>query len=740
MADLSLNQDSLTLEETNNVRVSLGLKPIGAAPAEGEEVVPDQESIAEANFAERKQEERKAREEKEIKERIEKYVLWSFSGVHQLMRSRAKNQRALNAKLKGSTLGSATQDDALDTKSWAKKLAKRAKQREQELAAKRQKEMEEADQAVYDERDLTGLKVTHGTDEFESGEDVVLTLKDSKVLEGDGESRNLTCRRRADQESEDELQNVNMMEDERLKEARERKRKAQAQYTGYDDGEFDENRIGQRADVLGKYDDEYSGGKARSEGFRLGAVETERKPLVKDEDEEMLGGAPATKIKLNLDYAKDFDIDDYAKEGEAGFKKPKKKKAKRSARRAEDEEDTAGAMELDGPPSFSKRVVEDTPQNLVDDDDLQAALARSRREQARRKPKVKLEDLAAQIAEQRQAEPEQAQDEDRGEEDGRITFDDTSEFVRNVSLESRLPVKREPAASPPPEASTSRVNGSNGHAEPVVVKVERVEIGEADEDEDMDSEDEDEALAEMAAREGLSLDEYRLKIDQQLREMDSIQAEDAQDPTETEPVVGNGVSGILDLLRKQGALQKRTVEDEEREKVQKAKDLWLADHRRRLAQRELEKVQARGGNKDEAQRQYDNRMREQREAREALQDYKDYKPDINIVYHDEFGRNMTPKEAWKSLSHKFQYVVPFSSSIALIVFSGKTSGRMKTEKRMKKIAEEQKQLKMLSGDTPTGMTDAFARRQQKTGQAHMVLSTGNKQSVPMAEKKVKDRR
>lgn len=46
--------------------------------------------------------------------------------------------------------------------------------------------MEEADQAIYDERDLEGLKVTHGAEEFESGEDVVLTLKDSKVLEGDG--------------------------------------------------------------------------------------------------------------------------------------------------------------------------------------------------------------------------------------------------------------------------------------------------------------------------------------------------------------------------------------------------------------------------------------------------------------------------------------------------------------------------------------------------------------------------
>lgn len=62
---------------------------------------------------------------------------------------------------------------------------------------------------------------------------------------------------------------------------------------------------------------------------------------------------------------------------------------------------------------------------------------------------------------------------------------------------------------------------------------------------------------------------------------------------------------------------------------------------------------------------------------------------------------------------------------------------MKTEKRLKKIAEERKQEQMLASDTPTGMTDAFSRRQQKTGEAHMVLSVGNKGSVqaPGAAKK-----
>lgn len=68
--------------------------------------------------------------------------------------------------------------------------------------------------------------------------------------------------------SEDELQNVNIAENEALKAAKERKRKAQAQYTGLDDEEFDEDRIGKKADVLGKYDDGFATGKVKTEVCR----------------------------------------------------------------------------------------------------------------------------------------------------------------------------------------------------------------------------------------------------------------------------------------------------------------------------------------------------------------------------------------------------------------------------------------------------------------------------------------
>ena len=108
-------------------------------------------------------------------------------------------------------------------------------------------------------------------------------------------------------------------------------------------------------------------------------------------------------------------MSDYLKEGDAGFKKPKvrqqtivaricltvfpvqKKKAKRSARKADGDEEEGNGMEVDdGVPTFARRVVGDGPENLVDDDDLQASISRARRAAAKNRPKRRPEDLAAQ--------------------------------------------------------------------------------------------------------------------------------------------------------------------------------------------------------------------------------------------------------------------------------------------------------------------------------------------------------
>lgn len=111
-----------------------------------------------------------------------------------------------------------------------------------------------------------------------------------------------------------------------------------------------------------------------------------------------------------------------------------------------------------------------------------------------------------------------------------------------------------------------------------------------------------------------------------------------QQPTTTEPVVGSGMSGYLNLLRQSGAIKKRDAVDAEREEAQMKHDLWIADHRARMAKREIERLQARNRNVDQATKEWENKMREKAEAQETIEAYRSYKPDIHIVYHDEFGR------------------------------------------------------------------------------------------------------
>lgn len=284
-------------------------------------------------------------------------------------------------------------------------------------------------------------------------------------------------------------------------------------------------------------------------------------------------------------------------------------------------------------------------------------------------------------------------------EDRGLTFDDTSEFVRSVVLEPMVKSKSEfeEPSLPLARGGVSQQPSRDVSMAPGDVILDELETGEI---QMKDEEDED-----------FDMDMLN-EIEDAIKKTEAEEANNGDlIGTSNEQTFSAGMASTLNILRQQGILAQSSADQQEREKVQLQRDLWLASMRQRLAQRDLDRLQSRGGNKDQAQREYENRMREQQEARENLNMFKDYKPDVNIVYYDEFGRQLTPKEAWKALSHKFH---------------GKGSGKMKTEKRLKKIAEEKKKEAMASGDTPLSMNKAFQQRQEKTGQAHFVLSVGNR--------------
>lgn len=649
-------EESISLEETNKIRISLGLKPLtdDSAPSD------DKEKQAEDNYAKQRERQVKERETKQIFDRIAK----------------VRNRRELHASLKGATLGD-PDGDTEDTLKWIKK----AKKRDKELAAKRQLELENLDRAFqgddYTEKDLVGLKVSHDFEDLGEGDARILTLKDSRILDNE----------------EDELQNVEMAEEERTRKNNELKIKRR-DYTGYDDDEFGDGKAGMKRSILAKYDEDIEG--PRESDFRLGNSLTSTTISGVQAKQEL---ASVNKSLLSIDYAKNLETRDYLQEGDIGFKKPKTKK-KRSSRRAPIDGDE-NIMEVDEKPVVPRPRELDA--NFVDDDELQAALARSRRAKLHKHKKLSPEEIARKVAEERNREKSgqaddtlQIDDADDGDANG-LTFDDTSEFVRAISY-NETAVKTEPA---------------EGSVEPTPAK----QISSPSRDLSMAAGDE--ALDEVEAGEVVKEEEYEdmMEVIAEVEEKTAAVNDDVEVGTSGEKTFGSGMAATLSLLRQQGVLALPSADQTAREDVQLHRDRFLAEYRHRQTQRETDRLQSRSGNKDQATREYENRLREQQEARAQLELFKDYKPDVEIVYYDEHGRVLTPKESWKALSHKFH---------------GKGSGKMKTEKRLKKIAEEKKQAAMASGDTPLSMNRAFQIRQEKTGQAHFVLSVGNRGAVPQA--------
>lgn len=390
----------------------------------------------------------------------------------------------------------------------------------------------------------------------------------------------------------------------------------------------------------------------------------------------------------------------------------------------EDEE----AMDIDAPPAKLEREDLDA-KNLIDDDDLALSLARSRREAnkkriAQMKANAAVNTLANGAGVKTEDEEPDGQ---RGAQEA-IVLDDTSEFVRNVSMAAER-------AKGAKEGAAQRVKreASEAAAGLASVPAQRIKSEPVEEDVPLTSLDASTSTPQRSATAGTAeSDDDEQMHDPMAGEdeegevkpdiKDDNDDDDAFAGTSGELLVSGGVASTLKILQHQGLVKPLTPEEQELERVRKERDAWIALQKARDRAREEEKRLSKlaGSAKDQAQREYENKLRAQREAQDALKAFENYKPVIDIKYTDEFGRNQTPKEAWKHLSHQFH---------------GKSSGNKKREKLLKKVEEERKREAMASGDTPTGTAAAFAARAERTGSATMVLSVGNKHGAPVQDER-----
>jgi len=344
--------DAISIEETNRIRVSLGMKPLPVPGATGPVFkdapsAPAEEvgSTLESRQAEGYDNYRKLQEAEEAKRRRD-------AKTEAVKKARDAAKRF--TKLEGKGLGDADEED-LDARSWLIKQKKR--QKEIEKARKREQELADAEVAAeYTAKDLAGVKVGHEIDTFEEGEVQVLTLKDTTI----------------------------------------------------DENDVDE--AGEKS-ILAHYDEEIEGKKGKrftldgmgstTEAMREGVSLQKMKPKVFSLDilskSTILHSFADRLLTKSLD---DEPKSDYLDVSEIKIKKPKKKKAKSTRQRAVDEDDIfpevaaadtpqqdGNSMEVDQPIVTKKRTFNDM--SFVDDEDLQASLAAQRRNALKKRQKLR---------------------------------------------------------------------------------------------------------------------------------------------------------------------------------------------------------------------------------------------------------------------------------------------------------------------------------------------------------------
>ncbi|XP_026216179.1 U4/U6.U5 tri-snRNP-associated protein 1 [Anabas testudineus] len=665
---------SLSIEETNKLRAKLGLKPLELNESKKELGTKEEPILAETINPVLIQ------QQKEMREKL----------------AAMKEKRILNQKL-GKVKSLADDDWLDDTAAWVERSRKIAK--EKEMAEKRAKLLEEMDEEfgvsslveeefaqskmeAYTSRDLKGLKVQHKVDSFTEGRSVILTIQDKGVLE----------------EEEDVLVNVEMVDKEKAEKNVELKKK-KPDYKPYEEEESVDDMVTFKArSVLSKYDEEIEGEKKKS--FRLstgGFADGERERELQAMRDNLRNQAQSLEMP-SLSIASEY----YTPQEMVSFKKTKrrvKKIRKKEKQTAVDElllDDTRSSdfgsrtrgrgrkqVEDDGEevkeevklqpeaPQMSDDIrmaemdisdEEDfTPPEpaMIEEDEAEQELQKQLEKQRKLRQKQLLKDSGEKVAAQIKVHEKGSNDGD-SEKKNNIVFNATSEFCRTLG-----------------DIPTYGLSGNREDQEDIM-------DFEQEEEKD-DARDTDSETDENVGWSTVNLDEEQKQPDFSTASATIL---------DEEPIVNSGLAAALLLCKNKGLL------DTQMQKVARVKAPKGALPNDNYC------IEDKMG--------FDDKYSRREEYRGFTQDFKEkdsYKPDVKIEYVDESGRKLTPKEAFRQLSHRFH---------------GKGSGKMKTERRMKKLEEEALLKKMSSSDTPLGTVALLQEKQKSQKTPYIVLSGSGK--------------
>jgi len=574
---------------------------------------------------------------------------------------KARDAAARLAKLEGQGLGDEDgEGDLDDTKAWLKGQKKRQAKIEKERAERLAAELAERERLAAVEYTAKDL----------AGVQVAHEIGDFE----NGESEQiLTLQdreigREDASDEEDVLESADMVARDKLKERLDaKKRKA-----------YDVNDDSEKA-LLSQYDEK------KRKAFTLdaqGAGGDEREAKRQQIGERL-------KNTISLDILQPEPVSDYME-----IKMKKAKKAKKNIRQkmAQDEDDIfppvvttttirdRDVMQLDGPGPSKPRAVENV---FNDDEELAKALSLSRKA-ALKKQKRRVEDIVKQLKE----EEADVQLSSGGGGDGGLVLDDTTVFLDNLSSRPR---DEAPAAVRP--------------------SIEKAEQAGSPADTDGD--------APMGEAYTITEDEEEL-LDRLRREQSTHTPEITHSGLDEEATLDQGLGATLNLLKQRGLVKssdagdKNTLYKDRQRFIIEARLREHENEQKARTQRERDRQSGKlvglSMKEREEHARWQNTQREHQSSIQAAAAFnREYKPDVQIKYVDDTGRLMNQKEAFKHLSHQFH---------------GKGSGKHKTEKHLKKIAEEKRReaASILDSSQATGLNNATGVSAKKNKEAGVRLA------------------
>ncbi|GAB1608791.1 U4/U6.U5 tri-snRNP-associated protein 1-like [Argonauta hians] len=643
-----------------------------------------------------------------------------------------REKRKIHEKFsKMKTLGDGNDnDDDDDVKKWIAKSRKL--EHDREMAEKTAKMLDQMDEDFgigslveeefskgkknkkdYSSKDLKGFKVEHNLDSFKEGSTVILTLKDNQVLNED---------------EQDVLVNPKLHEDEVAIKNNEIKKK-KVDYTPYDDEEFTDDFRPRKDAMLSKYDEEIYGKKITS--FELGSggryapnperdLERIRNELKKQQSQNLIQAATLAreyytneemetakfnktrkiKRKIRKKILKPDDLLNLPGESggnDLGSRRPAKRK---------EEENGSGVGGGSGGVDGVVAVPTEGEEGIGGGGGV--AL------------KVEVEDM--EIDQQLQPEETTIQGGRNDDDiyDGQVIEDDEAmnELYSTLDKVRKLKQKKERTV-PEVIAETLRHTRALAAAEEA-----------EDDDDDATKKNSDiilNATSEFCRALGdiptyglagnrdeerdafldleLELMERKKKIQEeedlssQWNEVDidtkpvNIEKEE-NTVLDDEPAINMGLAAALQVAQKKGYLENQGKRASSGPKHSGLEAIHYSIEDKRY---------------DDLDEKYRKRDRYQG----MLVDFKEkdgYKPDVRLEYADDSGRLLNEKEAFRQLSHRFH---------------GKGPGKKKTEKRMKKLEEEQLMKQMCSTDTPLNTLTLLQEKQKQERTPYVILS-GNK--------------